>query len=303
MAQTVEQLLALKRESSVSFTSSSSDSSFSSSPPTSILSSVLENGGDESEDACLQGLKEFCKEFELALDKELIFRFAFYNSFDFTKSKKAIEDNCDNPHLFLRMESKLATQLEKQMFFPVPGLRTRDGRSEVIYYKPSLLVPSDSPFSIPMMIQNVCYVYNDMNRTEEQCRNGVVILVDMAGYSMKNYSGEASKSVMAAIQGQVVPCEVSQFLLINPPKLLVKLWKLSKAILSSSFRKRTRIIKGKVQLSDFLMEGCEEYLPEEIELKGRKASEMVEDYIDLKKYDENPAEQSQVLVESLENDF
>lgn len=230
-------------------------------------------------------LRDFCDVFDLALSNQVIFRFACYNSFDIKDSKKEIKNNIDNPNLSLRMDDRLKKQFEKLMFFPIPGLRTIDGKSKVIYFKPSLLFPLDSPFSVPMMVKNVCYVYNDISRMDQDCRDGVAIVVDMAGYSSKNYSTDAARKVMAAVQGQVVPCNISLFIVVDPPKILKRLWKVSKPILSSSFQQKTKMIK-KHELATFLMKGYEQYLPSVISSQGLDTAELVEDYIDLKTYDD-----------------
>lgn len=89
---------------------------------------------------------------------------------------------------------------------------------------------------------------------------------------------------MEALQGKMVPTKVELFLIVNPPKWFGKIFKIMKPMLSKSFSKKTHIIQDD-QLGEFLMEGYERHLPDEFQMGLVRSEEILEDYVDLKRYE------------------
>jgi len=244
---------------------------------------------DWSEVECVFRLKEFCRHSSVNLADSLVFRYACFHSFNFDVTRQAIKRNYSSRLLHLRMEGSLLDQLQERVFFPLPGLKTKDRRSEVLYFRQSRYLRVLSKESHQGFIDNICYVLNDMSRSEEQCRNGVLLIANMKGYDVKNHDDEGMTQFAHAIQGKLVPTRVKLILIVGATSE-EKTWKYLKPLLSPTYAKKVQFI-NEDQLGDYLMEGCDLYLPDEFRRLGCKdCQELVEDYMDLKIYQEQSLE-------------
>ena len=150
--------------------------------------------------------------------------------------------------------------------------------------RPSRYVPSQMKTS--MVIDNLCYVLNDLSRTKEQCQNGVAFIANMNDWTMKNFSHDYCFQFMQALQGKMVPTKVELFLIVNPPSWFGRIWKVMKSMLSKSFAKKVHMIKEE-QLGEFLMDGYEQHLPDEFISGWKVTEEITDDYIDLRRYEDS----------------
>lgn len=211
-------------------------------------------------------------------------RYAVHYNFNFEKAKAAIAKGYTYSYLYLELEAELLRfMMRDQVFFPLPGLKSRNTGSDVFYMRPSRYHPS--AMNNGLLLDNLCYVLNDMSRTIEQCQNGVVMIVNMDGYSMKNFHGETQLKMTRITEGQVIPTRIVEILIVNPPKFFSRLWKVVKPAFSSSFKRRIRIIKDE-KLGNFLMDGYEKFFPDEFLSGYVSTTEIVDDFIDLKLYEE-----------------
>jgi len=217
-----------------------------------------------------------------SVSSEMMYRFASFYSFNDYAAIEAILRDIDNPKLHLQMTDELLVQFHTATIFPLPDLKTRVDGCNVFYMRPSRYFPSDDT---NLIMDNLCYVLNDLSRTKEDCRKGVAFIANMDGWTMKNFSHDYCFQFMQALQGKIVPTRVNLFLIVNPPKLFGKIWKIMKPMLSKSFAKKVHIIKEE-RMSEFLMDGYQEYLPNEFACGLRDAYETCEDFIDLKRYEE-----------------
>lgn len=232
---------------------------------------------------CLRKLSAFYFHANRHMPNHLIIRYATYHSFNYDKAKDAIDEGCNCSYLYLEMEGDLMRFFKQSMvFFPLPGLKSRKTGSEVFYFRPSRYLPT--PRNNHLLLDNICYVLNDMSRTVDQCRNGVVMLLNMEGYSMKNFHNETQMKVIRITEGQVIPTRIVDILIVNPPKLFKRLWKVVKPAFSTTFKKRIHIIKNE-KLGNYLMDGYPEYLPDEF-MGWQSTEEMAIDYCDEKRYEE-----------------
>ncbi|CAJ1932370.1 unnamed protein product [Cylindrotheca closterium] len=126
----------------------------------------------------------------------------------------------------------------------------------------------------------MCYVFNEMSLSEEQCRNGVVLIVDLNQWTFKNSTDECANKFLKAMKHQV-PTKVASVLIVNSPRWFPKVWKVLKKMVSPSFAKRFVILKNQHQLQDYLMDGYENYLPVEMGF-WRDSTEIVEDFVNMK---------------------
>mmetsp|Transcript_18088 Transcript_18088/g.44698 ORF Transcript_18088/g.44698 Transcript_18088/m.44698 type:complete len:293 (+) Transcript_18088:190-1068(+) len=238
----------------------------------------------QKEDQCLSNLHVACSLANISVSDNIIFRFACYYDFDYEIARSALLQRIDDPHLYLRMEGALMKQFEKLVIFPLPGLRTKDNKHEVLYSHVCRHFPAET--DTELLIKNMCYVFNDMSLTQEQCRNGVVFLMDLNQWTFKNFSPDVATKFLKALQHQV-PTKVAGVLIVNGPDWFPKLYRgLLKKMLNTSFAKRVRILKKQEHLQDYLMDGFEKYLPVEMGY-WRDSTEIVEDFIDMKLHSES----------------
>lgn len=233
---------------------------------------------------CIQDLRVFCETSNIPLSDETIFRYACFHSFNVKKAKGAIEHGRDQQHyLDLRMEGKLEEQFYSRALFPLPGLKTKKGKPSVFYMRPSRYFPETT--DTKSIIENLCYVLNDMSNTEDKCRNGVAFIANMKGWTMQNFSIDYCMQFMHALQGQIVPTRVNLFLIVNPPSWFGKVWKMMRPMLSRSFSRKIHII-GQDKLSDYLEKGYQTFLPDELCAGWKNTAELVEDFVDQKSYED-----------------
>ena len=109
------------------------------------------------------------------------------------------------------------------------------------------------------------------------------MIADMQDVSKENFSKEHCKKLVEALQGDLVPTRVEAFVIVSAPSWLNKnkIMKWMKSSMSKGFAKKVHLIKEE-RLSDFLMDDYEMYLPDDFSLGLANASEISEDYVDLK---------------------
>ncbi|CAJ1967833.1 unnamed protein product [Cylindrotheca closterium] len=243
------------------------------------------NYGSHSLLKSLQNINIALKEASLgsSVSKATVYRYSSFYSFNEDQALKAICQAYHQRYLHLTMTGDLLAQFQTRTLFPLTGLKTRDLKCNVLYMRPCRFVPEEMKTS--NVIDNLCYVLNDLSQTKEECLNGVAFIANLEDWTMKNYSHDYCIQFMEALQGKMVPTKVELFLIVNPPRWFGRIWKVMKPMLSKSFSKKVHIIKEQ-RLGDFFMEGYEQYLPMEFESCGwRQTEEIVEDYIDMKQYE------------------
>lgn len=232
---------------------------------------------------CLNCLRKVCSNKHLKVPDETIIRFAIFHGFNVKRASTAIVKKHDHPFLKLRLEEDLAKFMRNiKTVFPLPGLKSAIG-SDVLYWRPSRYTPSSDQNRL--LIENMCYVLNDMNKTIEQCRNGVLVIVNMDGYSMKNFHRDTQMKLTRITEGQIIPAHLVQILIVNPPTFFERLWKVVRPAFSALFSKRILIIKSSM-IANFLMEGYEEYLPDEFISGKKNTSALVDEYVNSKLLEE-----------------
>lgn len=212
----------LKRRSSIAVPKLESDSSTACASENTYTLDEAESSrkccSDVEELECLEKLNTFCIETHRFLSKHLLTRYAVHYKFNFEKTKAAIIEGYTYSYLYLELEAELLRFIMKEkIFFPLPGLKSRRTRSDVLYMRPSRYEPS--VLNNGLLLDNLCYVLNDMSRTLEQCRNGVVLIVNMDGYTMKNFHTETQLKMGRITEGQIVPTRIVEILIVNPPKV------------------------------------------------------------------------------------
>lgn len=249
---------------------------------------------------CISEIRDCFRKFGIRVSDELVFRYANFYNFDAEEAIDGIHEDNGSPYMKLKMED-LEEQFETNAVFPLPKLKTRKSDSEVIYMKPSRVNPNncnsnrnnseeDGNSSNDRFIESLCYVFNDLSQTVEQCRNGVAVIADMQDVTKDNFNKEHCANLMQAIQGEMVPTRVEIFIIVSPPAWFHKVFKWMKSKGSKDFLRRVHLIKPD-QLAQFLMEDYELYLPDDLPGGYAVGSEICEDYMDLKSVQEEQSQQ------------
>lgn len=211
---------------------------------------------------CLNRLQLICREKELDVSNQLIYRFAIFHGFNVRRASSAIVKKHDDFYLSLRLTEELVNYMEKtRILFPLPGLKSAIG-SDVIYWHPSRFISSAT--SNRLLVESMCYVLNEMSRTVDQCRNGILMIVNMDGYKRKNFHRDTQMRLTKITEGHVVPSSIVQILIVNPPKLFKTIWNVVWPAHSALFSRRFHMIKVN-ELGNYLMEGYGQYLPQEFD--------------------------------------
>jgi len=212
-----------------------------------------------------------------------MFRIAHFHDFDFERSKHTIKTSADNKYLNLRMEGDLAKHFAKGIIFPLPYAKAQDG-SNVVYLRPSRYSGKKKKNS-QLMVESLCYVLNDLSRTQSQCRDGITIVVHMKKWARDNFDQEMWVKMIRILQGDLVPTTVKQVLIVDGPPEFKNVWDLLEQLMSLSFYKKVHIIKQR-KLDIFLNDGYHEYLTSDFKRGWLNEDEVIEDYIDQKIYDD-----------------
>merc|ERR1712176_1578926 len=120
---------------------------------------------------------------------------------------------------------------------------------------------------------------------EQQCRDGVALVSNMKGLTHDHGDELEWHQFLLALQGLLVPTKVTEILVVNAPSWFQKdIWKKMKSSMPYKFRRNVHIVPSPDKLGDYLMENYRAYLPKELDHGYRSASELIEDYIDLKSF-------------------
>lgn len=178
----------------------------------------------------------------------------------------------------------LEEQLMSKTLFPVPGLKTNEGH-DVFYMYPARYFPSKT--STEQIIDNLGYCINTMCEKEKASSEDIAFVAYMNDWKMSNFSVDYCYQFMMMLQGKV-PARVRMFLIVNPPTWFGLIWKVMRPMLAPDFREKVHVIK-EAKIGNFLMEGYETYLPDEIASGKADTDGIVEDFVTYRKAAEKAA--------------
>jgi len=234
---------------------------------------------------CMSLLRQYSAEQGIEMLEQRLFRFACYHRFNIENAKDAVYENQDNAFLDMEMRSSLMASFDTKSLFPLSGLTTKKENSQVIYTNPSR-GDHCSEDSMTNVLESLCYVMNDFSQTEQQCRDGVALICHLDGFKKEHFDEQEWHQFITALQGTLVPTKVTMVLLVDPPSWFQKdIWKKMKSSIPSEFRRNVHIITSD-KLGDYLMEDYQTYFPSELSHGYRNAEEMIEDYVDLKAFED-----------------
>ena len=241
-------------------------------------------GLSKEEKECFDNLKaKWANKYpDLPLGDKMILRFSYCSpgakKFN-EKTAWKVMKNFDRRFLTLTAVD-LEKQLKSKTLFPIPGLKTLNGGHDVFYMRPARYFPSKTPTKD--IVDNLGYCMTSMqDGNEKNTREGIGFVANMDDWAMKNFSVDYCLQFMNMLQGKI-PVRVRMFLIVNPPGWFGMIWRIMKPMLSEDFRKKVSVIYES-ELSNFLAEGFEEFLPDEFSDGRASTDDMVEDFIAYRK--------------------
>ena len=176
--------------------------------------------------------------------------------------------------------AEMELQLRSKTIFIIPGLQSREG-FDVFYMRPSRYFPRQTKTST--VIDSLAYIMKAMLECEESSTDGIILMANMAGWEMSNFSMNYCLQFMKCLQAEHFPVEVRKFLIIDPPSWFDKIWSIMKKMLTPSFQKRVHIIPNS-QLGVYLGDRYRTYLPDDMAGGLNSTEEMIMDFIEYRKH-------------------
>ena len=176
--------------------------------------------------------------------------------------------------------STLESQLRSRTLFVVPGLKSKENH-DVFYMRPSRYFPKQT--STQTIIDNLGYCMSTMVASKEKnATEGIAFMANMDNWGFSNFSISYCSKFMMMLQGRV-PVRVRLFLIVNPPAWFDKIWRIMKPMLAPDFRRKVHMIP-EYELDKFLMDGYQQFLPDDIKLGKVPTNEMIDDFIKYRQY-------------------
>lgn len=127
------------------------------------------------------------------------------------------------------------------------------------------------------------FIMNYRHETNEQsCTDGIGVLVNMNGWTMRNFSVPFVHTVCLLIQGFLFPARISTFMFVDAPSWFGSIWSIMKPMLAPSFRRRVHFVKIS-KLPDYMAPGFEKYLPDDIYGGQASTDEIIHNFIEERK--------------------
>ncbi len=145
----------------------------------------------------------------------------------------------------------------------------------MFYMRPSHYFPELTPTQV--IIDNLAYVMLTMTEKESAQVNGIGFVACMNNWTSDNFSVDYCLQFMLMLQGRV-PARVGLFLIVNPPMWFDSIWKIMKTMLHREFQKKVKMVKES-QLSNYLENGYENYLPCDMKVGKANAPHLVDAFI------------------------
>ncbi|CAJ1962266.1 unnamed protein product [Cylindrotheca closterium] len=280
----------MPRVFSLSQTKTSTKESLLSKTPTyGLIKDSIDAKRLRAERECIQGLRSYSDKFNIKISESLLFRFACFYDFDLKKAQSGIAHSRENEHyLNLKMNNDpgLKEFFGRRILFPLPGIvKTKTGHNmKAIYFCPARFFAAD-PTHCRYVIESLQYVLNDLSRSQQQSRTGVAVIINLAGHTNENFHRPTVAKFLGSLEGKFVPTTANLLIFVDAPPIFKPLMAFCKTVFSMNFAKKVHSIKSS-KLSSFFMPGYEEYLPSELPGGWRDIEDDVDDYVDLKSYED-----------------
>jgi len=136
--------------------------------------------------------------------------------------------------------------------------------------------------STKVIVNNLAYCMMSMQESSERnAKDGIGFVANMDDWKMTNFSVNYCFQFMKMLQGKI-PVRVRMFLIVNPPWWFGKIWAIMRPMLSVDFRKKVSVIP-ETELSTYLANGFEAYLPDEFVDGQASTDDMVTNFVAYRK--------------------
>ncbi|CAJ1962268.1 unnamed protein product [Cylindrotheca closterium] len=260
-----------------------------------LVKESIEAARLRTEKDCVKGLRSYCDESSIKISDSLLFRFACFHEFDLQNAQEGIARSRDNEHyLNLKMNPGLQEFFHRRILYPLPGLvKTKTGdKMQAIYFRPSRFRAQD-PAHHKYVIESLQYILNDLDRSHKESPAGVAVIINLKGYSNKNFHPHSMAKFLGSFEGKLVPTKVDLLIFVDAPDTFKPFMTFCKNVFSMDFSRKVHSIKSS-KLSSFFMPGYEEYFPSELSGGWRDIEDDIDDYVDLKSYEDEMRTQEEI---------
>jgi hypothetical protein len=193
-----------------------------------------------------------------------ILRFAVCSDFNEDRTLELLYKT--SPRHFQMTAFDLDLELRSQRIFPIPELKTREGKN-VLYIRPSTFSPRTT--STDPVIDNLSYVMNSM-KIKDPC-TGLTAIVNMDDWIPSDIKMKYFSHILGClIQDHSFPTKVDQVLIVNPPISFGREWDTMKPVVQMIME---------VKLGEFFEPGYEDYMPTDFSNGNASTEELVRDYV------------------------
>lgn len=130
---------------------------------------------------------------------------------------------------------------------------------------------------IKILTDNLVYVMSALLEREAACTKGIGLIANMTGLKMSSFSTSSFRKFLSFLEGRLVPTRVQLVLFVNCPCWFGRAWAMMRPLIGKELRRKAHIISFG-ELEGFLMEGCDDFLPDDIGGKKR-TSAIVQNFI------------------------
>lgn len=108
--------------------------------------------------------------------------------------------------------------------------------------------------------------------------HGLVLIANMAGWKMENFSVPYWHKLLITLQGLRVPTRISAFLIVDPPTWFESIWTIMKPMMSDDFQEKVAIMSSE-DLGSNLGYGYREHLPDDMDGGKVNTNELVKAFV------------------------
>lgn len=105
---------------------------------------------------------------------------------------------------------------------------------------------------------------NCMLEKEHGSVHGLVLVANMAGWKMENFSVSYWHKLLTTLQGLRMPTRISAFLIVDPPSWFGSIETIMRPMMSDDFLEKVAIASSD-ELVQYLADGYREHLPDDMD--------------------------------------
>lgn len=114
------------------------------------------------------------------------------------------------------------------------------------------------------MIDLVVYVMNCMLEKEHGSVHGLVLVANMADWTMENFSVSYWHKFLMTLQGHRIPTRIGAFFIVDPPSWFPSIYNIMKPMMSDDFQDKVAVVSSE-ELGKYLAHGYRDHLPDDVD--------------------------------------